>query len=189
MIRIGDQVVDVNVTELRIANLNINYLPAEIGKLKSLTRLEIWDCPNLESIPPEIGNLVSLTGLDIRYCQNLESIPPEIGNLQSLTKLQIWHCSNLESIPPEVGNLQSLTKLFIRFCPNLRSIPPEITLLMERGCEILCDRPDLIEKVFMAYYRPRVETLDIVLNQAYVPQAVSDIFARFISIIKANHSP
>ena len=148
--------MDVNATELIVFDPNINCLPTEIGNLHSLTELRIRYCQSLESIPPEIGNLIALTELSVRYCQNLKSIPPEIGNSRSLTKLDIWNCFNLESIPAEIA------------------------LLMEQGCEIHSDRLDLIEKALEAYYRPRVETLDIVLKHVDLPQDVANLFANFV---------
>jgi hypothetical protein len=60
-----------------------------VGRLTSLTKLEINECSNLESIPNTIGNLTSLTRLDITECFCLDFLPNSIGKTSNGTPIAI----------------------------------------------------------------------------------------------------
>jgi len=105
--------VTVNPVTGRVTELDIHYcmifdLPAEIGLLESLTRLNLSE-NHLWELPKEIGNLSSL--VDLNLSDNvLHTLPIEIGNLSSLIALGLSR-NNLTTIPNEIGNLKSLTRL------------------------------------------------------------------------------
>ena len=65
----------------------------------------------LESLPEEIGQLKALQILYL-YQNQLTAIPEEIAQLENL---QILHLSEnqLTSIPPEIGQLQNLQILYL----------------------------------------------------------------------------
>ena len=95
------------VVELRLTHETLNFcptgaVPAEIGQLTSLTRLDLRD-NRLTSLPAEIGQLTSLEQLYL-YGNELTSVPAEIGQLTSLTRLSLGG-NQLTSVPAEIGQL------------------------------------------------------------------------------------
>jgi hypothetical protein len=110
---------------VRVLNLGYNKLttlPAEIGNLTSLEKLDLWS-NELTTLPAEIGNLASLEKLYLRN-NKLTTLPAEIGNLTSLEKLDLWS-NKLTTLPAEIGNLTSLRQLDLS-CNKLTTLPAEI---------------------------------------------------------------
>ena len=115
------------VVELRFTHETLNFcptgaVPAEIGQLTSLTRLDLRD-NRLTSLPAEIGQLTSLEQLYL-YGNELTSVPAEIGQLTSLRCLDLAY-NRLTSVPAEIGQLSSLTNLILGG-NQLTSLPAEI---------------------------------------------------------------
>ena len=115
------------VVELRLTHETLNFcptgaVPAEIGQLTSLTRLDLRD-NRLTSLPAEIGQLTSLEQLYL-YGNELTSVPAEIGQLTSLRCLDLAY-NRLTSVPAEIGQLSSLTNLILGG-NQLTSLPAEI---------------------------------------------------------------
>jgi Leucine-rich repeat (LRR) protein len=81
----------------------IRSLPAEIGHLKSLTRLNVG-FNKLESIPAEMAQCSSLTSLNISH-NNLIVLFAEIGRLSSLSDLDISY-NKLETLPDTLADLK-----------------------------------------------------------------------------------
>ena len=77
-----EQAGDEGWTTLDLSDEGLEYLPAEIGNLTSLTELFL-DGNDLTALPPEIGNLTGLTRLALDG-NELTALPPEIGNLTGL---------------------------------------------------------------------------------------------------------
>ena len=73
---------DLNLPCLRLNNFRLSSIPAELGQLSALQRLDL-SYNKLIFIPPELGNLVSLEEL---YLNNncLTSVPEEIAGLLTL---------------------------------------------------------------------------------------------------------
>ncbi|MDR6845618.1 hypothetical protein [Flavobacterium granuli] len=86
----------------------IDYIPKEIGNLKSLKYLGL-EKNNLEEIPKEIGLLNNLTVLALDY-NNLKTLPMGIYNLQNLQNLLLSN-NAFEYLPEDIGNLKSLKRL------------------------------------------------------------------------------
>ena len=108
----GVTMEDGRVVKLLLRDLDLTgAVPAEIGQLTSLTRLDLSD-NGLTSLPPEIGQLTSLERLDLRGNQ-LTSVPAEIGQLTSLERLYLDD-NQLTSVPAEIGQLTSLRVLTSR---------------------------------------------------------------------------
>jgi Leucine-rich repeat (LRR) protein len=108
----------INLKKLEIGYNNLKTLPAEIGKLTNLKSLTLWN-NNLSSIPAEIGNLKNLEKLDLPGA--LESLPAEIGKL---TNLKILTYNYIAGIPEASGNLKNREELNLPGA--LESFPPEI---------------------------------------------------------------
>jgi hypothetical protein len=75
-------------------------IPPEIGQLKALTQLKLYENQLSGSIPPEIGQLKALTELNLSRNQLSGSIPPEIGQLKDLTSLRLYDNEELGGALP-----------------------------------------------------------------------------------------
>ena len=102
-------------------------LPAELGNLQELRRLQIGGSG---PIPPELGSLPNLWELELRG-QFCEAIPPELGNLENLVELGIADTPLSGRLPPEIGNLRKMERL--SFLDNQLSgqLPPELANLQD----------------------------------------------------------
>ncbi|XP_021744202.1 probable LRR receptor-like serine/threonine-protein kinase At5g10290 [Chenopodium quinoa] len=65
------------------------------------------------SIPETIGKLTTLTALDLSGNQLFGIIPPSIGNLINIQTLHLMENKLTANIPPEIGRCRSLTNLFL----------------------------------------------------------------------------
>ena len=102
----GVTMEDGRVVQLLLRDLDLTgAVPAEIGQLASLTRLDLSD-NELTSLPAEIGQLTALTRLYLGFNQ-LTSLPAGIGQLRSLERLYL-NDNKLTSLPAEIGQLTSL---------------------------------------------------------------------------------
>ena len=118
------------VTELDLSqNQLTGTIPAQIGRLTDLRRLELWGNNLQGEIPPEVGSLGNLQRLSVWSNQLNGSIPAELGNLSNLRVLVGGGNQFTGSIPPELGNLTNLT--YIGFTMNQLSgeIPVELANL------------------------------------------------------------
>ena len=122
----------------------LKILPAEIGKLHHLQKLELgWN--QLTTLPAAIGQLPNLQKLELDWNQ-LTTLPAEIGQLQNLHKLCL-DGNQLTTLPAEIGQLQNLEWLDLRKNP-LRSLPESLKrLYRERNgaLRIYLDNPALLD--------------------------------------------
>ena len=97
-----------SIEELVIQNMSdSNFEPAkDLFNLDNLKSLRIYESKNFSKVPPEIGKLKKLIHLSL-YNNEIESFPPEIGELSQLKTLNIQH-NSLTSLPPEIGDLHNL---------------------------------------------------------------------------------
>ncbi len=112
--------------KLYLSNKDINVLPPEIGKLKSLTYLDI-SYNQIKSLPDEISNLVNLRSL-LLHRNEIEELTPEIGNLTNLNLLDLSY-NKLINLPCEIGNLSKL-KVFDLSYNNMLRLPIEFINLI-----------------------------------------------------------
>ena len=80
-------------------------------------------------IPETLGRLGSLTHLDLSVNDLSGSIPAELGNLQMLQELKLDDNRLSGEIPPGLGNMQSLQSLDLSDNRLSGQIPAELTLL------------------------------------------------------------
>ncbi|XP_044502550.1 receptor-like protein 6 [Mangifera indica] len=64
-------------------------IPNSIGKLKSLSLLDIHDCNFLGTIPSSLGNLAKISFLYLSQNKFSGKLPPLLGNLTSLEELSV----------------------------------------------------------------------------------------------------
>merc|ERR1712086_65293 len=90
-----------------------------MGDVVACESLVIKDNKILTVLPPNLGRLQSLTSLNLEKCIKLKELPSSLGELQSLTSLNLGNCDSLSELPPSLGELQSLTKLTLFRCKKL----------------------------------------------------------------------
>jgi small GTP-binding protein len=125
ILRVIEEAARNEQTELYLSWNQLKTLPAEIGKLKNLTRL-ILSRNQLKTLPAEIGKLKTLTVLNLSGNQ-LTSLPAGIGELKNLTRLNLSE-NQLTSLPAGIGELKNLTRLVLSK-NQLTSLPAGIVEL------------------------------------------------------------
>ncbi|CAM3383529.1 hypothetical protein AEQU2_01627 [Aequorivita lipolytica] len=88
-------------------NLN-GTLPASLGQLKSLEKLELSFNPISGSIPAELGNLPQLEVLAINGTAVSGSIPESLGNLSNLKQLHLSSNQLSGTVPENLSNLKQI---------------------------------------------------------------------------------
>ena len=117
----------VTVTGLSLPQNNLTgTLPAEIGRLTSLSWLDLKANALTGPIPPELGRLTSLELLSLWDNDLIGPIPPELGNLTALERLWLLDNQLTGSIPPSLGQLASLRWLNLSSNTLTGPIPPEL---------------------------------------------------------------
>ena len=100
---------------MRNLYLNGNQLegeiPAELGNLMSLRRVDLGTNQLAAPIPPTVGGLVNLVFLRLSNNQLTGGIPTELGGLINLRYLHLAHNQLTGHIPLELGNLANLSEL------------------------------------------------------------------------------
>ncbi|CAM9338887.1 unnamed protein product [Ectocarpus fasciculatus] len=93
--------------------LRAGTIPRELGGLRALTSLNLWNNTLTGSIPKALGALRGLKTLWLNHNQLTGTIPQELGNCVDLTEL--WLCENsLEGpIPPALRKLGALVHLML----------------------------------------------------------------------------
>ena len=110
------------LTKLQTARNHLAFLPREIGRLRNLSELSL-DENQLSELPKEIGHLESLQTLSLSG-NGLRALVPEIGLLRNLQTLRL-NANNLEKLPPEIAGLENLRVLDLEG-NRLTTLPPEI---------------------------------------------------------------
>lgn len=115
---------------LRRLDLDLNFgitgaIPPEIGDLESIDRLKLSSTSLSGPVPAEIGKLSKLTVLEVHFTQ-LTTLPPEIGDLAELSILHGYLSKLQGPLPAEFGKLKKLTQLWLNGNGFSGAIPPEI---------------------------------------------------------------
>ena len=104
----------VTVENNKVTGINLLFnnlkgaLPASLGQLKNLKKLELSFNPISGKIPSEIGNLEQLEVLAINGTALSGNIPGSLGNLSNLKQLHLSSNQLSGSIPESLGNLKNI---------------------------------------------------------------------------------
>ena len=102
-------------------------IPASLGRLDALERLDL-SCQKLTGdIPPEIGKLRNLKVLDLKANNLTGSIPKELGSLQELETLDLTFNELTGEIPGELGEMQSLREMLLTSNRLSDAVPPQLS--------------------------------------------------------------
>ena len=118
---------DGRVTQLLLRENNLNGpIPAAVGNLTGLVRLDFQGNQLSGSIPGSLGNLSNLEQLRLYDNQLSGSVPTWLGNLSNLVTLWLYDNQLSGSIPSELGNLANLEELWLDGNQLSGSIPAEL---------------------------------------------------------------
>lgn len=111
------------LTNLKHLDCFVTHIPENIGNLKNLKRVDLYNFSS--SFPEPIGDCSSLSKLNIIFnTSDVVSIPTKIGNLSNLDTLNVT-ASKVSNIPVTIGKLQKLKVLKVEN-QYLSSVPSSI---------------------------------------------------------------
>ena len=118
---------DGRVTQLLLRENNLNGpIPAAVGNLTGLVRLDFQGNQLSESIPGSLGNLANLEQLRLYDNQLSGSVPTWLGNLSNLQWLNLRTNGFTDGIPAELGRLSNLTYLNLGANDLTGTIPSDL---------------------------------------------------------------
>ncbi|KAL3528468.1 hypothetical protein ACH5RR_007790 [Cinchona calisaya] len=82
---------------------------SELISSSTLSSLELYGLPEMESLPDQLQYLTTLTLLEL-HGFGVETLPDWFGNLASLEQLYLWYCEKLRYLP-SMAAMKRLTKL------------------------------------------------------------------------------
>ncbi|MDE2718133.1 MAG: hypothetical protein OXI33_14130 [Chloroflexota bacterium] len=120
-----------NLKRLELGNNQLTgEIPRELGNLSDLESLRLGGSPATGGlsggIPKELGSLSKLVVLNLRFNQLTGEIPAELGNLTSLETLLLAANRLSGEIPAELGDLSNLRSLEITYNMLTGEIPAEL---------------------------------------------------------------
>ena len=199
--------IDVFNTCSKLTDLEINgncpYLE-QVGQLKSLKTLELFQLEDQEKIPESIGQLTNLEEWEILFC-SFEQLPSDLSKMKKLTSLVVLetplselpnticdatslmsifiHHSNIEALPEAIGQLNKLEELYV-IDANLQYLPASI---VDIPALIVIDfTGNQIEELPKGEYKwqTNIETISFERNQL---KKFSNSFIEYLKSINPNY--
>lgn len=100
-------------------------IPAELGDLTHLGRLQLYNAQGITSLPKEIGKLDRVWEMSI-YGSSITSLPDEIGDMRYLSSLSLSDMP-IKTLPKGLANSLNLSSLNI-YDTQLETLPDEFAL-------------------------------------------------------------
>ena len=113
---------------LGLSETAVKELPSSIGRLTSLTSLNILNCKNLVCLPNTTCGFKFHGDLDLSKCLRFKNLPENPWIIEGLRTLDLSKTA-IEEMPSSIGCLTNLTTLTLRFCINLVCFPSTICSL------------------------------------------------------------
>ena len=115
------------VAGLRLGERGLDgTLPAGLGWLDGLDRIDLYENELTGEIPAELGRLGNLRNLFLSDNSLSGEIPPELGGLAALLRLGLDGNELTGEIPSELGRLSGLTHLYLNGNELSGEIPSEL---------------------------------------------------------------
>lgn len=115
------------VAGLRLGERGLDgTLPADLGWLDGLDRINLYENELTGEIPEELGRLGNLRNLLLSDNYLAGEIPEELGGLAALLRLDLAGNELSGEIPPELGRLPGLTHLYLNGNELSGEIPSEL---------------------------------------------------------------
>ena len=141
----------------RISGIDLNNnnlsgpLPSNLGKIKSLLNLILYDNLITGPLPASFGNLIKLTNVDLSYNTIIGSIPSSIGNMSNLLYLTLSNNQFTGIIPASLGNLANLQILSVNDNNLSGNLPKEFGGASSMDYLFLHNNPNLTWAIPMSY--------------------------------------
>ena len=84
----------------------------EEGRVKEVELGGLLRGRDMKELPASVGRLQALQKLDLAFCEGLTSLPSELGGLQALTRLNLDGCNGLTSLP-DLSGLEKLEYVYL----------------------------------------------------------------------------
>ncbi|CAL8176243.1 unnamed protein product [Prunus armeniaca] len=108
-----------------------------IVNLKSLLKLNLEGCISLENFPEIMGKMESLTYLDLSKTSIKELPSSSIRHFTSLKKLYLTGCEKLTNLPCSIYELQHVVEISLSKCSKLVTFPKMVKSEDSRTAESL----------------------------------------------------
>ena len=129
----------ISLTEIDLSGTRLPSLPACVGELPSLKRLNMTGCAELHRLCEALP--APLEALTLNGCHRLVALPHSLSLLLSLQQLHLNDCGALTAVP-DVSRLSELTALSLVGCGGLRAMPAGLHELL--GCCVTFDDGDVV---------------------------------------------
>tara|TARA_Y100000310_G_scaffold281393_1_gene301838 strand:- start:1389 stop:2744 length:1356 start_codon:yes stop_codon:yes gene_type:complete len=162
------------LTELKIYERDLSFIPEEIGCLHNVTKMQIWS-NKIELLPTSIGKLQNLTHLSIDG-RNLKSLPEALAALQNLKNLKLCGLA-FTDFPQQICKLINLESLII-LDTKFYSLPSELCNLVQLKAITIRDS-ELREASSFLWLQAldKLESIHLCLvNLEFVPEQIGCLY-------------
>ncbi|MDH5605348.1 MAG: hypothetical protein OEY93_00515 [Anaerolineae bacterium] len=140
---------------ITVINLNNNNLagplPDNLGNIKTLNSLILYDNLITGPLPASFGNLTNLTNVDLSYNMISGSIPSSIGNMTGMLNLSLSNNQFTGIVPASLGNLTSNAILSLNDNNLSGNMPKELSGASSLHYLFLYNNPNLTWAIPMSY--------------------------------------